>query len=107
MRSLIKVILKKMARNLKMKLFTTDSDDVMNILLFFFSQLKLLRSFKHNKSTPKVQNIEWADLNHISMVMDDGSIHIVDITSSKTTCSWIQRNSMSEHLINVFNKEIN
>lgn len=76
----------------------------MNILLF--SQLKLLRSFKHNKSTPKVQDMEWADLNHISVVMDDGSIHIVDLTSSKITCSWIQRNSMSERLINVFNKGI-
>lgn len=39
--------------------------------------------------------MEWADLNHISMVMDDGSIHIVDITSSKITCSWIQRNLMN------------
>lgn len=58
-------------------------------------QLKLLRSFKHNKSTPKIQIMEWADLNHISMVMDDGSIHIVDITSSKITCSWIQRNLMN------------
>ncbi|XP_062567423.1 WD repeat-containing protein 11-like isoform X2 [Saccostrea cucullata] len=76
--------------------FAVLYDQGVDIWLFsqFQDKLNLLASMKHGKSMPKVQLLEWADLNHISMVMDDGSIHVVDITSSKVTCSWNQRNSM-------------
>lgn len=33
--------------------------------------------------------MEWVDLNYISMVMDDGSIYIVDIMLLKIMCLWI------------------
>lgn len=45
---------------------------------------------------PKVKLLEWADLNHVSMVMDDGSIHVVEFASSKVTSSWNQRNTIGK-----------
>ncbi|XP_048744996.2 WD repeat-containing protein 11-like isoform X2 [Ostrea edulis] len=66
--------------------------------IWLFSQhhdkLKLLGSVKHSKNMPKVKLLEWADLNHVSMVMDDGSIHVVEFASSKVTSSWNQRNTI-------------
>ncbi|XP_078312164.1 WD repeat-containing protein 11-like [Crassostrea virginica] len=74
--------------------FAVLYDQGVDVWLFSQSQdqLKLLRSWKNSKYGPKVSDVEWADLNHICMVMDDGSIHVVDIASPKVTCTWNQRN---------------
>ena len=60
-----------------------------------------MRSWKNSKYGPKVSDVEWADLNHSCMVMDDGSIHVVDIASPKVTCKWNQRNQTSEGIFSL------
>ena len=60
-----------------------------------------MRSWKNSKYGPKVSDVEWADLNHICVIMDDGSIHVVDKASPKVTCTWNQRNQTSEGIFSL------